>query len=116
MEEGTVDVRTRDNKRHGRWRLDDLLEHFNSLMPGESMNSKKLYEKAYNPADYPRVEKPQTGPKDEKLAKYEKILAKSQFIGGNAPSTLDKEALDDLKDNVIDSEECPNLYGWFTHV
>lgn len=77
MKEGTVDVRTRDNKRHGRWRLDDLADHFKTLMPKESMNSKNLYEKSWNPADYPRVEKPQTGPKDEKLGKYEKTLAKS---------------------------------------
>lgn len=27
MAEGTVDVRTRDNKRHGKKRVDDLAEH-----------------------------------------------------------------------------------------
>lgn len=118
MKDGLVDVRTRDNKRHGKMRVDDLVDHFKTLEPSVSQCHNQMYEKVYNPADYKRIEKPaeQAAPKDEKLAGYEKILAKSAFMAGNAPSSKDKEALTDLKDKVIEASECPHLFAWYSQV
>lgn len=118
MKDGLVDVRTRDNKRHGKMRVDDLVEHFKTLEPSVSDCHNRMYEKVWNPADYKRIEKApeQELPKDEKLASYEKILAKSTFMAGNAPSSKDNEALADLKDKEIEPAVCPHLFAWYAQV
>ena len=50
--EGTVDIRTRDNKRMGKMRIDELHAYFQTLYPQESNKSKLFYEKSWNPANY----------------------------------------------------------------
>ena len=54
MRDGLVDVRTRDNKRHGKMRVDDLAEHLKTLEPEPSSSYKKKYESAWDPANFPR--------------------------------------------------------------
>lgn len=55
VKSGTVDVRSREDARLGKMRVDELHKYFQSLMPLESEKSKNLYSKAWNPADYPIV-------------------------------------------------------------
>lgn len=50
--EGTIDIRTRENKRLGTKRVDELHEYFLSLMPANSKRYEQFYEKAWNPANY----------------------------------------------------------------
>ena len=50
---GMVDIRSRDNTRVGKMRIDDLVKFFNDLTPKPSRSHDKLYAKVWNPADYP---------------------------------------------------------------
>ena len=50
---GTVDVRTRDNVRHGKMRIDALGEHLMTLKPMPSVVDEQFYKNAWNPKDYP---------------------------------------------------------------
>ena len=52
MANGTVDVRTRDNQRLGKMRVDKVHEYFQSLFPKNSNAWEQFYEKAWDPADY----------------------------------------------------------------
>jgi hypothetical protein len=52
MKSGTVDIRTRDNQRMGKMRIDKLHEYFQSLMPNKSRMYEQFYEKAWNPANF----------------------------------------------------------------
>jgi hypothetical protein len=49
MESGTVDIRTRENKRIGKMRIDELHAYFQSLIPAKSNAFEKFYEKAWKP-------------------------------------------------------------------
>ena len=51
-ETGTVDVRTRENKRIGAKRIDQLHEYFLALLPKHSNAQTKFYEKQWNIDDY----------------------------------------------------------------
>ena len=50
--EGSVDIRTRDNERIGKMRIDKLHEYFQSLLPNQSNAFEQFYEKAWNPANF----------------------------------------------------------------
>ena len=49
---GTVDVRSRENVRLGKMRIDKLHEYFQSLLPAKSDAYKKFYENEWDPAEY----------------------------------------------------------------
>lgn len=49
---GTVDVRTRENQRLGKMRVDILHTYFQSLLPPKSEAYNKFYENAWDPAHY----------------------------------------------------------------
>lgn len=49
---GTVDIRTRENKRMGKMRVDELHEHFQSLMPSKSNKYEQFYAKAWDPSTF----------------------------------------------------------------
>lgn len=51
-ETGTVDVRTRENKRIGAKRIDKLHEYFLALLPRLSNAHEKFYSKQWNIDDY----------------------------------------------------------------
>ena len=44
-----VDIRTRDNERMGKMRIDQLDEHFQSLLPKNSKKYEEFYAKAWDP-------------------------------------------------------------------
>lgn len=52
MEQGTVDIRTRENQRLGKMRIDKLHEYFQSLLPEKSKAYKSFYEGAWDPANF----------------------------------------------------------------
>ena len=54
MTNGTVDVRSRDNKRHGQMRPDDFVEFLKKEIPAVSSKTVDMYEKAWNPANFPK--------------------------------------------------------------
>ena len=53
MNSGAVDVRTREEKRIGKMRVDDLVKMFNEQMPQKSKNFEDFYNKAWKPEDFP---------------------------------------------------------------
>ena len=55
----------------------------------------------------------QTNPKLDAL---EKTLQKSQWVGGQQPTSADKDAFDDLKGNVPSADTHPALFAWFATV
>jgi threonyl-tRNA synthetase len=65
MATGCVDVRTRDNVRHGKMRIDKLVEHLETLNPVKPQLFDDFYRNAWNPADYKDVPLPE--PKSESL-------------------------------------------------
>jgi hypothetical protein len=110
MKKGMVDVRLRDgNKRIGNWRIDDLVEHLKSLEPKNSQRFENFYEKAWDPANFPREGEqaqasskaagkpkakasiPQIKPRNFSayLDDLEQKLSKSQFLGGARPNQAD---------------------------
>lgn len=52
MKEGLVDVRTRDNKRHGKIRVDLVAEMLEKEKPAPATASDNFYENAWKPEDY----------------------------------------------------------------
>lgn len=52
--QGMVDVRSRDNQRVGKFRIDDLVTFFNDLTPKPSRSHDKLYQKVWDPKNFPR--------------------------------------------------------------
>jgi len=52
VKNGTVDIRTRENKRMGKMRIDKLVAYFESLMPAKSTMYQQFYEKAWDPAQF----------------------------------------------------------------
>ena len=144
MKLGLVDVRTRDNKRHGKKRITEVLEMFRAEEPAPSAKSMDMYKNAFNPADYYGEEagatttevsssKPKaaaaavvggaaSGSSDrvfsDKLDEMEESLAHSQWLSGAAmPGAADAEALNVLKAGKIpDPRAYPNVFGWYAMV
>ena len=52
MGQGLVDVRTRDNKRHGKKRIDEVARMLQAESPPPSTISNKFYKKAFDPAKF----------------------------------------------------------------
>jgi hypothetical protein len=50
---GMVDIRSRDNQRLGKMKVDDLVKFFLDQNPKPSRSHDKLYKKMWNPADFP---------------------------------------------------------------
>lgn len=52
MNEGTVDIRTREEKRMGTMRIDKFHEHLQTLYPAKSKAFEQFYAKAWDPAHF----------------------------------------------------------------
>ena len=50
---GMVDIRSRDNQRVGKMRVDDLVKFFLDQNPKPSRSHDKLYSKMWSPKDFP---------------------------------------------------------------
>lgn len=52
MNEGLLDVRTRDNKRHGKLRVDEVVRMLENEKPKPASAFKDFYAKAFDPAKF----------------------------------------------------------------
>ena len=59
-----------------------------------------------------KTKKPEGNPK---LAELEKTLSKQPWLGGNAPSSADKDALKDVTE-APDAEKYPGVFSWYLMV
>lgn len=50
---GQVDIRSRDNQRVGKMRIDELVQFFRSQSPKPSRSHDNLYSNVWRPEDYP---------------------------------------------------------------
>ena len=76
---GTVDIRTRENQRLGKMRVDNLHGYFQSLLPKPSDAFNKFYEKAWDPAMFEQEEiSAAKGGDKEKTKLYTPIANKTQ--------------------------------------
>jgi len=66
MSTGTVDVRTRDTERHGKMRIDKLVEHLKGLDPPKSESYLNFYKNVWNPDNYKDIPLPEKKPVVEK--------------------------------------------------
>lgn len=71
METGTVDVRTRDTERHGKMRVDKLVEHLETLNPAKSESYNHFYKQAWSADKYKDVPLPQPKESVKEAAKEE---------------------------------------------
>lgn len=51
--DGMVDIRSRDNQRIGKMRIDALVQFFNEQNPKPSRSHENLYSNVWRPEDYP---------------------------------------------------------------
>ena len=136
MAAGLVDVRTRDNQRHGKMRVDDVAEHLKTLEPEPSSHYKKMYASAWDPSKYPRADAGEEETKgDSKKAKaggkkgaksstvkFDELDAKLRqtgqmwFSGSQNPSAADRETLEAVQSagSAIDPKLYPHLFGWYS--
>ena len=127
MEAGLVDVRTRDNKRHGKIRVDEVARMLEKEKPAPSTTLTNFYKKAWKPETYgftdassQDVANPQQVKVavevdfSAKLAEIEQVLASGQqWLSGANPGVADAEALQVLKENRPDSISHPNSFAWY---
>ena len=62
MKQGLVDVRTRDEERHGKMRVDQLAEVLHGLRPKVSNSFENFYDNIWDPEDYAHIPKPTIKP------------------------------------------------------
>lgn len=139
MAEGSVDVRSRDNKRHGKMRPDDFVEFLKKEIPQVSSQAVNMYEKAWSPDSYARAggeESKQAAKGSSKasssagsqsvvkrnftadLEEIEAALADgNQFIlGGIKPSAADSKMLEKIKNVKPDPLVYPHAFGWWAQI
>ena len=52
MKTGTIDVRSRDGKRHGKLRIPAVADIFSKEIPNQSEKYDRFYKKAFDPSQY----------------------------------------------------------------
>jgi len=72
MRTGTVDVRTRDEKRHGKLRVNTLVDMFNDHYPKPPQKFHDKYAKMWNPDDYKDIPIPEPKPQEEQKERPKK--------------------------------------------
>lgn len=65
MQTGTVDIRTRDNQRHGKVRVNALVDMLNDLYPKPSKRQDDFYKKMWNFDDFKDIPVPEPKPVEE---------------------------------------------------
>ena len=74
---GQVDIRSRDNQRVGKMRIDELVQFFRNQSPKPSRSHDNLYSNIWRPEDYP-VQPVQPAVEDQPKAEEQKELAKAE--------------------------------------
>ena len=123
MKDGLLDVRTRDNKRHGKIRVDEIARMLESERPIPSSSNTNFYKNIWKPETYGFTDaSSQSGakPKQEngKLEEIEQVLAQGQqwLSGANLPGAADAEALQAIKDCKPDPISYPHAFAWLSLV
>ena len=96
----TIDIRTREGERIGKYNMNQLLSFFESLEPKKSKAELELLEKVY---------------KNNKMAEfdsYEEKLKFNLFLNGDECTDDDKNLFEKLSKEDFDKDKYPNLFKW----
>ena len=96
----TIDIRTREGERIGKYNMNQLLSFFESLEPKKSKVEIELLEKVY---------------KNNKMAEfdsYEEKLKFNLFLNGDECTDDDKNLFEKLSKEDFDKDKYPNLFKW----
>ena len=96
----TIDIRTREGERIGKYTMSKLIEFFQSLEPKQSKAELDLLEKVCK------------GVKMEDLDSNEAKLKFNLYLNGDECSEDDKKLYQALEKEEIDKEKFPNLFKW----
>ena len=96
----TIDIRTREGERIGKYSMNQLLEFFKTLEPKPSKIELDL------------IEKVTKGVKFEDLDTNEGKLKYNLYLNGDECSEDDKKLYQTLEKQDIDKEKFPNLFKW----
>lgn len=113
-----VDIRTRDNERMGKMRIDQLHEHFQSLLPSKSNEYEKFYQKAWDPSQFETSTCGDSGAKGGSVEKctlhssspYDCASLLVQTVADIAGVKLDLSSDKEKLKALSDKQPCPAPY------
>jgi Anticodon binding domain len=100
MESDSVDVRTRERERLGKFSIEKLIEFFKSLEPPKSQQELNIIENMFK-----------ENKSDEADGLNERLKTKL-FVNGNELTEEDLTLFNVYKDKEINIEKHPNLFKW----
>ena len=100
VDSNSIDIRTREGERIGKYNINQLLSFFESLEPKKSKVELDLLEKVYK------------NNTNSDLDLHESKLKFSLYLNGDECSDEDKELYQRLRNEEIDKEKYPNLFKW----
>jgi threonyl-tRNA synthetase len=123
MNTGTVDVRSREGDRLGKFTTPKLIEFFKSLEPAKSKLELNILEKIYNQESVNTINPLESNVKSENnsgcgcsnQSEYEVIegrLKYSLYLSGEDLGEEDRNCYGVLKDVDISKEQYPNVFKW----
>jgi threonyl-tRNA synthetase len=118
MNTNSVDVRSRDGDRLGKFTVPKLIDFFRSLEPAKSKLELSMYEQIYKEESSIHKE-PSTASTechsccgDTDLKDMEEKLKYNLFLSGDEIGEQDKKCYESLKGQTILKEHYPNIYKW----
>lgn len=103
MAANSVDVRTRERERLGKFHITKLIDFFRNLSPPKSSKENKIIEEMF---------KEDNADGDSELNKMEEKLKNNLFLNGMEISEEDKNLFDKYKSEVISADSFPNVFKW----
>jgi hypothetical protein len=103
MAANSVDVRTRERERLGKFHITKLIDFFKNLAPPKSSKENKIIEEMF---------KEDNSDGDLELNKMEEKLKNNLFLNGMEISEEDKNLFEKYKSEVISADSFPNVFKW----
>jgi len=102
MNADSVDVRTRDRERLGKFSITKLIEFFRTLAPPKSAKENKIIEEMFK----------ENALNESELPLLEERLKNKLFLNGMEISEEDKTMIEKYKNEEISADGYPNLFKW----
>ena len=103
MSAESVDVRTRERERMGKFTIVKLIEFFKTLSPPKSAKENKIIEEMYKEGNEKN---------NSEMSVLEERLRNKIFLNGMEISEEDKTLFEKLKGEEISAEAYPNVFKW----
>lgn len=103
MAANSVDVRTRERGRLGKFQITKLIEFFRNLAPPKSAKENKIIEDMF---------KEDENSENQEMQMLEDKLKNKLFLNGMEISDEDKSMWEKYSKEVISADSYPNLFKW----